>query len=82
MKSKILLTLIFYCINFFSIGISVSDRFDFNLSEIKILENGNKLWFKRGEVSTSDGFVIEADNFIYEKSKYVTLVVILSLKTH
>ena len=69
MKSKILLTLIFYCINFFSIGISnAQDQFNFNISEIEILENGNKIiGSKRGEVSTSDGFVIEADNFIYEK---------------
>ena len=69
MKNKILLTLIFFFLNFFSIGLSnAQDQFDFNISEIEILENGNKIiGSKRGEVSTGDGFVIEADNFIYKK---------------
>ena len=69
MKNKILLTIIFFFLNFFSIGLSnAQDQFDFNISEIEILENGNKIiGSKRGEVSTGDGFVIEADNFIYKK---------------
>ena len=69
MKNKILLTLIFFFLNFFLIELSnAQDQFNFNISEIEILENGNKIiGSKRGEVSTSDGFVIEADNFIYKK---------------
>ena len=69
MKNKILLTLVYFFLNFFSIGLSnAQDQFNFNISEIEILENGNKIiGSKRGEVSTSDGFVIEADNFIYKK---------------
>ena len=69
MKNKILLTFVFFCLNFFSIGLSnAQDQFNFNISEIEILENGNKIiGSKRGEVSTNDGFVIEADNFIYKK---------------
>ncbi len=69
MKNKILLILILFCINFFSIGLSHSqDQFNFDISEIEILENGNKIiGSKRGKVSTIDGFVIEADNFIYKK---------------
>ena len=69
MKNKILLILIFYCINFFSIGLSnAQDQFNFNISEIEILDNGNKIiGSKRGEVSTGDGLVIEADTFIYKK---------------
>ncbi len=69
MKNKILLALIFFSINFFSIGLSHSqEQFNFDISEIEILENGNKIiGSKRGEVSTVDGFVIEADNFIYKK---------------
>ena len=66
MKNKFLLTFIFFYLNFFSLGLSnAQDQFNFNVSEIEILENGNKvIGTKRGEVSTSDGFVIEADNFI------------------
>ena len=69
MKNKFLLTFIFFYLNFFSLGLSnAQDQFNFNVSEIEILENGNKvIGTKRGEVSTSDGFVIEADNFIYKK---------------
>ena len=68
MKNKILLTLFLY-LNFFFIGLSsAQDQFNFDISEIEILENGNKIiGSKRGKVSTGDGFVIEADNFIYKK---------------
>ena len=69
MKNKILFTLIYFYLNFFSIGLSnAQDQFNFNISEIEILENGNKIvGSKRGDVSTGDGLVIEADNFIYKK---------------
>ena len=69
MKNKILLIFIFFYLKFFSIGLSnAQDQFNFNISEIEILENGNKIiGSKRGEISTGDGFVIEADNFIYKK---------------
>ena len=69
MYNIILLTFVFFCLNFFSIELSnAQDQFNFNISEIEILENGNKIiGSKRGEVSTNDGFVIEADNFIYKK---------------
>ncbi len=69
MKNKILLALVFLYLNFFSIGSSnAQDQFNFNISEIEILENGNKIvGSKRGDVSTGDGLVIEADNFIYKK---------------
>ena len=71
MKNKILLTIVYFFLNFFSIGLSnAQDQFNFNISEIEILENGNKIiGSKRGEVLTGDGFVIEADNFIYKKNE-------------
>ena len=73
MKNKILLTLVYFFLNLFSIGLSnAQDQFNFNISEIEILENGNKIiGSKRGDVSTGDGFTIEADNFIYEKIENV-----------
>ena len=73
MKNKILLTLIFFYLSFFSIGLSnAQDQFNFNVSEIEILENGNKIiGSKRGEISTNDGFIIEADNFIYKKNENI-----------
>ncbi len=73
MKNKILFILIFFCLNFFPLGLSnAQDQFNFNISEIEILENGNKIvGSKRGEVSTGDGLVIEADNFIYKKNENI-----------
>ncbi len=72
MKNKFLITLIF-CFNFFLIGFSYAiDQFSFDVTEIEILENGNKIiGSNRGEISTSDGILIEADNFIYRKIENV-----------
>ena len=71
MKNKIVLTLIIVFLNFFFIGQSnAQDQFSFNVSEIEILEDGNKIiGSKRGEISTGDGILIEADNFIYKKKE-------------
>ena len=73
MKNKFLLTFIFFYLNFFSLGLSnAQDQFNFNVSEIEILDNGNKIiGSKRGEISTGDGIIIEADNFIFEKKKNI-----------
>jgi len=72
MKNKFLLTLILF-FNFFLIGFSYAkEQFNFDVAEIEILENGNKIiGSNRGEVSTSDGISIEADNFIYRKIENV-----------
>ncbi len=44
------------------------EQFNFNITEIEILENGNKFkGIKRGEISTVDGIVIIADEFLYNK---------------
>ena len=71
MKNRILLIIIFCSINFFLIGFSnAQDQFSFNVSEIEVLENGNKIiGSKRGEISTGDGIIIEANNFIYKKMR-------------
>ena len=71
MKNKIVLTLTIVFLNFFFIGQSnAQDQFSFNVSEIEILEDGNKIiGSKRGEISTGDGILIEADNFIYKKKE-------------
>ena len=69
MKDKIIFLIIFFSINLFLIGLSkAQDQFSFNVSEIEVLENGNKIiGSNRGEISTNDGIIIEADNFIYKK---------------
>ena len=71
MKNRILLIIIFCSLNFFLIKFSnAQDQFSFNVSEIEVLENGNKIiGSKRGEISTGDGIIIEANNFIYKKKE-------------
>jgi len=71
MKNRNLLIIIFCSINFFLTGFSnAQDQFSFNVSEIEVLENGNKIiGSKRGEISTGDGIIIEANNFIYKKNE-------------
>ena len=73
MKSRILFTLIFLYISFFLTEFSkAQDQFNFNVTEIEILENGNKIiGSKRGKISTSDGIIIEADRFIYTKRENI-----------
>ena len=46
-----------------------SEQFNFDVTEIQILENGNKfIGTKRGIVSNNDGVEIEADYFEYNKN--------------
>ena len=73
MKNKILLILTLFSINFVLIEFSnAQDQFSFDVSEIEVLENGNKIiGSKRGKISTGDGIIIEADNFTYKKIENV-----------
>jgi len=70
MKSKIkiyLLVVIFFFLNFSPIY-SI-EGFNFEVSEIEIIENGNKFIGKdRGKIITDSKTIIEADKFIYNKS--------------
>ena len=48
------------------------EQFNFNVTEIKILNNGNLIkGLNKGEVNTNDGIVITADNFEYDKIKNI-----------
>ena len=71
MKNKTLLIVLFSLINFFLIKLTYAqDQFNFDVSEIEILEDGNKIiGSNRGRVLTGNGIIIEADNFIYIKNE-------------
>ena len=71
MKNKILSILLIFIMNYFFISVvNAQNQFDFNVSEIEILDNGNKIvGSNRGTISTNDGLIIEADNFIYKKNE-------------
>ena len=73
MKNKFLFILIFFFTNYFFVFPAYSqEQFSFDVTEIEILENGNKIvGSKRGEILTNDGIVIKADNFKYEKNKNI-----------
>ena len=70
MKSKIkifLLIVVFFFLNFSPIH-SI-EGFNFEVTEIEIIENGNKFLGKnRGKITTENKVLIEADNFTYNKS--------------
>ena len=41
-----------------------NEQFNFDVSEIEILDNGNKvIGSKRGKITTNDGVIISADKF-------------------
>ena len=63
---KIYLTLLFcLIINF---NVIAQDQFNFDVTEIEIVENGNKfIGNKKGIISTNDGIVITANKFEYDK---------------
>ncbi len=69
MINKFLSIVSFYLLSLFLIfSVSADEQFNFNISEINILENGNKIvGSKRGKITTNDGLIIDADNFVYDK---------------
>ena len=73
MKNKFFVTLFscFLILVLSSEAIS-TDQFNFDVTEIEILENGNKFkGLKRGKITTNDGIIIESDNFEYDKSSNI-----------
>ncbi len=73
MRNKIFNFSIFLVIYFLaSINVYSSEEFNFNITEIQISEDGNKIFgSKGGNVITDDGIVISADNFNYDKTKNI-----------
>ena len=73
MKNKFLSILILFFTNYFFVfSVYSKEEFSFNVTEIEILENGNKIvGSKRGEILTNDGIVIKADNFTYKKNENI-----------
>ena len=59
----------YYVAYFFLSNISkANEPFTFNVTEIEILQNGNKIYGYKGGTATSiDGSIITAENFFYNK---------------
>tara|TARA_B100000989_G_scaffold187980_1_gene141503 strand:+ start:1735 stop:2730 length:996 start_codon:yes stop_codon:yes gene_type:complete len=66
-KSKIIKIVFAILFLFYTASFS-NDDFIFNVTELQILDNGNKLkGLKGGTVTTDDGIIFEADEFVYDK---------------
>ena len=70
MHNNLKFFLIFFFINLLFIPSSYSNEiFNFDVSEIEVTENGNKIkGLNRGVITTKDGLIIEADTFLYDRS--------------
>ena len=69
MKNNLKFLIIFVCINILNlVNVGANEQFNFDVTEIQITENGNKIvGSKTGKVTTNDGIVIKANEFIYNK---------------
>ena len=69
MRNKILYVLFFLIFNnLILFNVESSEQFNFDVTEIEILENGNIIkGLKKGTVTANDGIKILADTFIYNK---------------
>ncbi len=73
MLNKILIIILIIKINIFTLlAVEANEQFNFNVAEIEILENGNKvIGSNGGNVTTDDGLIISANNFIFDKIENV-----------
>ena len=68
MLNKILIIIIIILNNFFYSNSFGNDELNFDVTEIEILDGGNKIkGKKRGTITTNNGFIINADEFEYNK---------------
>ena len=70
MKNRIYILIFLTLLNFSLIGKTHAiEQFNFDVTEIEILENGNLFkGIKRGTISSDTGIVINANYFEYNKS--------------
>ncbi len=68
MKNKMLRIILILFFVFYSNAYS-SEQFNFDITEVEILENGNKfVGTKRGKITTDDDVIIDANKFEYDKN--------------
>ena len=60
---------VIYLVFFFNLSANSNEIFNFDISEIEISDNGNKIkGLNKGKISTNDGLIIDADNFELDKT--------------
>jgi len=73
MLNKLLIFILIINYSFFHNAFS-NDQINFDVSEIEVLDEGNKIiGKKRGTIKTEDGVIINADNFEYDKIKNILI---------
>ena len=71
MQNKILITIVIL-LNLIIFSAKSDDQINFDVTEIEILDGGNKIIGKnRGIITTNDGITKEADEFEFDKIKNV-----------
>ena len=77
MKNSLIFFFSCLLINFLIINPTHSeDQFVFDVTELEITENGNKVkGLKNGTATTEDGLVIEAEEFDYNKSTNILIAI-------
>ena len=69
MKNKLFIIFFIFFFNSILPKAHGVESFNFDVTEIQILENGNKfIGRKRGTITSNDGMVIKADQFRYDKN--------------
>ena len=72
MLNKKLILCLILLVNFIFLNAFSSDQINFDISEIEILDGGNKIiGKKRGQITTNDGITIDADQFEYDKIRNI-----------
>ncbi len=73
MLNKILIIILVIKINILTVFFAqANEQFNFNISEIEILDNGNKvIGSNRGDITTNNGLTISANSFEYDKVKNI-----------
>ena len=66
MKNKIFKFILLFVFYFVFLNANSQEQFNFDVTEVEILENGNKfVGKKRGKITSEDGIEINADKFEY-----------------
>ena len=77
MKNKIIKIIVIFLIfkSFAIVKGNSSEKFNFDITEIEISENGNKIkGLKRGKITTNDNLTIKANEFEYEKISNILIL--------
>ena len=68
MLNKTFVFFIIFLCNFIFSNVSSDDQLNFDISQIEILDGGNKIiGKKRGKITSNNGITVNADQFEYNK---------------